>query len=192
MLSRRIDAPRAAMRPFDLARDGTVLGEGAGAIVLERRAHAEARGVSPLARIAAYDRCFCDPNSSEFSRAITRSIDTALRRGDCGPADLAFASANATSDRQWDAIEAQGIVEVLEDVPVWAPKSYFGNLGPGTSIVELIASITALRERTLPGTLNFETPDPDCPVNVAAAPESYPTAPPPSNSAKPPPAKSPP
>jgi 3-oxoacyl-[acyl-carrier-protein] synthase II len=124
------------MRPFDRSRDGVVLGEGDGAIVIERGSHAAARGATPLARLVAYDRSFRDPRSPRFDAAIARSLRTALERGERTTRDLGFASAHAASDRTWDAVESRGIAETLGDLPVWAPKSYFGDLGPGSSIVE--------------------------------------------------------
>ncbi len=168
MLSHRIHEPQQASRPFDAARDGVVLGEGAGAIVIERADFAQARGAKVLARILGTDRRFCPTSSPQYVEAIIYSIRTAMRDAEIDSAHLSHLNANALSTIQGDIAEAQAIRQALGDVPVFAPKSYFGNLGPGTAIVELIASICAMRNQTLPATLNFETPDPNCPVNVVA------------------------
>ena len=76
-------------------------------------------------------------------------------------------NAHGNSTREDDAIEAQAIRDTLGDVPVTAPKSFFGNLGHGSGMVELVISVLAMRHGVVPPTLNYQTPDPECPVNVA-------------------------
>ncbi len=180
MLSRRIHEPTLASRPFDAHRDGVVLGEGAGAIVLESADFAQARGATIHAQILGMDRRFCPPKSLHFVDSIRDSIQTALRDSQVGPGDIGHFNANGLSTCEDDANEAQAIRQAVGDAAVFAPKSYFGNLGPGTSIVELIASVCAMQNRTLPATLNFDTPDPDCPINVlnktTSLPDHAPTA----------------
>ena len=75
-------------------------------------------------------------------------------------------NAHGNSTREDDPIEARAIRETLGDVPVTAPKSYFGNLGQGSGMVELVVSLLAMSKGVVPPTLNYETPDPECPVNV--------------------------
>ena len=180
MLSRRIHEPTLASRPFDVDRDGVVLGEGAGAIVVERADFARARGATVHARILGMDRRFCPPKSPRNVDAVSDSIRSALRSAQVDATDIGHFNANGLSTVEEDSTEAQAIRQTVGDVAVFAPKSYFGNLGPGTSIVELIASICAMQNRTLPATLNYDTPDPNCPINVlnktTSLPANAPTA----------------
>ncbi len=167
-LSGRVDDPAAAMRPFDADRDGMVHGEGAGAFLLETRQHAEARGATVYARILGFSATYSPPSSGKEPEgtAIGTSIDAALNNASLEPADVGHVNARGLSTRGDDQREAQAIADRLGDVPVTAPKSYFGNLGAGTGAVEAAASVLALHHGLLPPTLNFHRPDPLCPVNV--------------------------
>jgi 3-oxoacyl-[acyl-carrier-protein] synthase II len=169
-LSRRIDDPQRACRPFDAARDGVVMGEGAGAVVLERADFASARGAKAWARIAATDRRFFPPGHSDFAAALSQALTDAIRDAGADSRDIGHVNAGASGSVSEDAVEAQAIRRAVGDVPVIALKSYFGNIGPGTSLVELIGSIGAIQASELPATLNYETPDPACPINVSAQP----------------------
>ncbi len=167
-LSRRSHDPAAASRPFDAERDGMVGGEGAGALLLESRRHAEARGANILARVLGYAEAF-EPNRNGIplsGRGIYTAITRALDDARIGPADVGHVNAHGQSTPLDDEIEARAIRETLGDVPVTAPKSFFGNLGAGTGAVEIVASLLALETGRIPPTLNYETPDPKCPVNV--------------------------
>jgi 3-oxoacyl-[acyl-carrier-protein] synthase II len=168
-LSRRIHEPERASRPFDAHRDGIVMGEGAGAIVIEREEFARARNAHPLARIRGMDRRAALLQPDSFVQNIAESIRATLQNSERSASDLSHVNANGLSTVVEDAFEAQAIRASLGDLPVFAPKSYFGNLGPGTSIVEMIASICAQRQGHLPATLNYEHPDPNCPANVQAS-----------------------
>jgi 3-oxoacyl-[acyl-carrier-protein] synthase II len=81
--------------------------------------------------------------------------------------EVGHVNAHGVSTREDDAAEAQAIRATLGDVPVTAPKSFFGNLGPGSGMVELAVSLVGLSHGAVPLTINYETPDPECPVNVA-------------------------
>ena len=81
--------------------------------------------------------------------------------------DIGLVSANANGSKEADSSEARAIESVLGDTPVVAHKSNFGNLGPGTSVVELVGSLLALKHRKIPPTLNYDQVDPECPVNVS-------------------------
>jgi len=166
-LSRRIAEPEAASRPFELNRDGTVIGEGSGVLVLESAQHAAKRGVEPIAKLAGWSRGFGNPEIVKRKEAFVGSIERVLEDSGFSKDQIGLVSANANGSKDGDAAEAQAIQEVLGDVPVVAHKSNFGNLGPGTSIVELIGSLLALKHGTIPPTLNYEEADPDCPVNVS-------------------------
>lgn len=167
-VSRRSDDPPTLSRPFDALRDGYVNGEGAAAVVLERREHAVARGAKILARIAG-----CGTSHEPIAQgrpleggAIRRAIVAALRSANMQPSDIGHVNAHGLSTVDDDRAEAQAIRAELGDVPVTAPKSFFGNLGSGTGAVEAIASILALEHGRVPVTLNYEKPDPACPVNI--------------------------
>ncbi len=179
--TRRAGDPAAASRPFDAERDGTVAGEGAAAFVLETVRHAEARGATILGRVLGFAGAF-EPNRNGqpvVGTAIRAAITGALQNAGMTPDDIGHVSAHGASTRHDDRIEAQAIRATLGDVPVFAPKSYFGNLGPGGGAVEMAASVLALAHRQVPATLNYERPDPECPVNVVTGegePSRRPTA----------------
>ncbi|MCA9267250.1 MAG: beta-ketoacyl-[acyl-carrier-protein] synthase family protein [Planctomycetales bacterium] len=166
--SHRKDAPQSASRPFDAQRDGMVYGEGSAVMLIEAREHAEARGAKILGRLlgwaSAYEnrRFAADGDGSGYDRAI----GAALRAADVAAADVGHVNAHGESTIAGDRNEAGAIRRVLADVPVLAMKSYFGNLGAGGGAVELLASLLAFESGEVPVSLNYETPDPACPVNV--------------------------
>ncbi len=169
-VSRRIQQPEAACRPFDRDRDGLVNGEGAAVFVLESAEHARARAAPVRARIVAYAEAF-EPRpdrSPPTGQAIEKAIQLALQRAGLSPSELGHINAHGMSTRHDDRIEAQAIHRTVPDVPVTAPKSYFGYLGAASAAVELAASVLALEHRLIPATLNYQTPDPECPVQVVA------------------------
>ena len=156
--------PQRASRPFDLRRDGMVIGEGAGALVLEERQHAEQRGAQILARVTGHASTHSGANQTQgMSAAIERSIRRCLEKA--GESRVGQVNAHGLSDRGHDEAEARAICNVLGDVPVTAPKSYFGNVGAASGALELAASL-CLPDTVLP-TLNFEQADPTCPVRVS-------------------------
>ncbi len=167
-LSERVDDPASAVRPFDAERDGMVYGEGAGALVLEGRSHAEARGAPILGRIGGFAAGF-EPQPggrNPDGRAVRQAIRQVLGSSGLKPKDIGHVNAHGLSTPLEDRLEAQAIHDALGDVPVTAPKSYFGNLGAGGGAVELITSLLAFQHGEVPPTLNYHKPDPDCPINV--------------------------
>jgi 3-oxoacyl-[acyl-carrier-protein] synthase II len=166
--SHRHDNPQGACRPFDADRDGGVVGEGAGALILESREYAEARGANILARVLGYGRSFESRvnHRGGCGDGIRRAINAALRSAEVTAADIGHVNAHGTSQIGPDRMEAQAIHDCLGDTPVTAPKSYFGCLGAGTGVVEMAASVLGIAEGEVPATLNYERPDPSCPVNV--------------------------
>ena len=179
--SQRGGDPAAASRPFDALRDGTVSGEGAGALILETRQHAQARRARVLARILGYASAF-EPRRDGQPRqgtAIRRAILAALRAAGLEPADVGFVAAHGRSTVDDDRLEAQAIRDVLGDVPVTAPKSYFGHLGAAAGALETALCVLAFQHGLVPPTLNYEHPDPQCPIHVIHGqplPLSRPTA----------------
>ena len=166
-VSRRAAEPERACRPFDAERDGQVNGEGAAVFVLETREHALARGARIRARVLGYGCAFAPAGDGPGAASgIEASIRQALAMASCAPHDVGHVNAHGISTQSGDRLEAQAIRAVLGDVPVTAPKSYFGNLGSGTGAVEAVASVLALEQGLVPATLNYEKPDPRCPVNV--------------------------
>jgi len=167
-LSHREDDPTAASRPFDAERDGMVNGEGAAAYVIERREYAERRGATVLATIRGMGDSY-EPRMTSTPAtgiAIRRSIMQSLTNAGLDADSVGHVSACGVSTIHEDPLEAQAIRDCLGDVPVTALKSYFGNLGAGGGAVETVASVLALQHNEVPRTLNYETADPDCPVNV--------------------------
>ena len=169
-LSGRLDDPAAACRPFDADRDGMVHGEGSSAFIMEERKLAESRGADILARVIGFAATF-EPHSTDraaLGDGIRNAIRLALQNAGIGPNEVGHVNADGAGTVQGDAVEAQAIRDMLGDVPVTAPKSFFGNLGAGTGAVEMVASVLALGKGRVPFTLNYETPDPLCPINVVS------------------------
>ena len=167
-LSHREDEPETASRPFDADRDGLVNGEGAAAFILETRSHAEHRAAPILAAVRGCGNSFesrLDPKPAT-GRAIRATISQSLNEAGLTPSDIGHVNAHGVSTIEDDQLEAQAIHACLDDVPVTAPKSFFGNLGAGTGSVEMAASVLGLQAGEIPFTINYETPDPKCPVNV--------------------------
>jgi 3-oxoacyl-[acyl-carrier-protein] synthase II len=102
----------------------------------------------------------------ESQKAIERSIGAALCDAKMTPGDVAVVKANGAGTIEGDIAEAQAIREVLGSTPVFAPASFFGDLGAGGGAVELVAAVLAVEKGEAPVTLNYERPDPVCPVNV--------------------------
>jgi 3-oxoacyl-[acyl-carrier-protein] synthase II len=162
--------PAAASRPFDRDRRGMVLGEGAGAVVLEELAHAQARNA------AIYGEVVGAATSSVAGRrlvarrqlAVQNVLRAVLQAAGAGVDDVGHLHAHGLSTRTSDVEEAQAIRQVFAarraPLPVLAAKSYFGNLGAGSGMVELIASLLCLQHDRLFPILNYATPDPECPV----------------------------
>ena len=167
-LSRRIHDPAGASRPFELDRDGMVVGEGSGVVVLESEEHAAKRSVTPVARLAGWSRGFRKPDNNELPDAFKNSINEAIQTAGIDTGNIGLVSANASGSVEHDSAEAKGIRDALGDVPVVAHKSNFGNLGPGTSIVEMVGALLAMQRKQIPPTVNYDKPDPECPVNVSA------------------------
>jgi len=168
--------PEEASRPFDQDRAGMVLGEGAGAMVLETLQHAQARGAKIYAEVlaaaahAAADRRLL----ARRDRAVELVLRSLLQRSGLLPEQIGHLHAHGLSTRSSDREEAQAIQAVFgnrsKPIPVVAAKSYFGNLGAGSGLVELAASLLALQHGQLFATLNYRTPDPECPIHVVGTP----------------------
>ncbi|NMC19807.1 MAG: beta-ketoacyl-[acyl-carrier-protein] synthase family protein [Thermogutta sp.] len=163
--------PATVSRPFDKNRRGMVLGEGAGAVLLEELSHARSRGATLYAEVlaACSVAAIAGNGVSDLRQAVRLALTEVLKQAGLDPARVDFVVANGLSTRTADREEALGIADVFGpgSVPVVAPKSFFGNLGAGSGMVELIIGVLSLLEGSLFPTLNCDTPDPDCPVRVA-------------------------
>lgn len=168
-LSRRNDDPEQACRPFDLDRDGFVIGEGGGALVIETLEHALARGARIHAVLAGY------ANTSDAHHVTAPCPDgagaaacmkRALARAGMQPSDIDYINAHGTSTKLGDKAETLAIKAVFGDresvPPISATKSATGHLMGAGGLTEAIACIKAIQEGILPPTLHLDTPDPDC------------------------------
>lgn len=167
-LSRRRDDCRRASRPFDRDRDGMVNGEGAGAIVLESLEHAMRRGARIHGRLlSVVARHEPVPHGGSIEgHGLRAAIRGALAVADLEPGEIGHVNAHGLGTVEMDRIEAGAIQAELGNVPVTAFKSRFGHLGAGGGTVELAASLLDLGRGDVLPTLNFETADPACPVQV--------------------------
>jgi 3-oxoacyl-[acyl-carrier-protein] synthase II len=177
-LSTRNDEPERASRPFDKGRDGFVLGEGAGMVVLESEEHAAARGATVHA-VAAGVGYSSDAHHIAQPDPAGTGLKLVLRRvlADAGitPEQIVHVNAHATSTPAGDVVEAQAIAAALGDaspgVVVSATKSMTGHLLGGAGAVESVAAILALRDRMAPPTINLEDPDDDAGLTISGQPQ---------------------
>jgi 3-oxoacyl-[acyl-carrier-protein] synthase II len=171
-MSTRNDEPEKASRPWDKGRDGFVLGEGAGAIILERADHAAARGARVYARLAGagitsdgYDIVQPHPEGLGAVRAIAKAIADA----DVAKTDIKHVNAHATSTPVGDMAEIAALHRALGDHPVLtATKSMSGHLLGAAGALESIATILAIRDSVVPPTINLDDPDDGLDLDVAA------------------------
>jgi 3-oxoacyl-[acyl-carrier-protein] synthase II len=167
-LSTRNDDPAGASRPYDVQRDGFVLGEGAGIVILESAAHAEARGATVLARLVGVGLSsdgyhITSPEPS--GRGQVSAMRAALVDAGLSTADIVHVNAHATSTVVGDLIEARGVREVLgtdaDRVALSATKSMTGHLLGGAGALETIFTVLALMDHSAPPTINVSEPDPE-------------------------------
>jgi 3-oxoacyl-[acyl-carrier-protein] synthase II len=171
-MSTRNDDPERASRPWDTERDGFVLGEGAGIVVLERADHAAARGARVYARLAgvgtssdAYHITAPDPSAQGQIRAIA----AALRNSEVSAADIGHVNAHATSTPVGDVPETVAIRKAIGDHPILtAPKGSLGHLLGASGAVESIATVLSLYEGVIPPTANLENLDPGVTLDVVS------------------------
>jgi 3-oxoacyl-[acyl-carrier-protein] synthase II len=183
-LSRNNDNPAAASRPYDTARDGFVMGEGGGAIVLETEEHALARGAKIYAELAggavtsdAYHITAPDPEGNAAARAVVN----ALKQAEAGINDVVHINAHATSTPVGDIAEYNALKRVFGDqlgnIAISATKSSTGHLLGGAGAIEAIFTILALHNRVAPPTINLENQDPEIPLDVVVSPRQLPEGP---------------
>jgi 3-oxoacyl-[acyl-carrier-protein] synthase II len=168
-LSQRNDTPQKASRPFDLTRDGFVLGEGGGMLVIEELEHARARKATIYAELTGYGTTgdayrMTDPHPE--GRGAIMAMKNALRDAGLKPEDVGYINAHGTSTQANDEAETAAIKGVLGEwaykTPVSSSKSMLGHLIAAGGAVELLIAVLAMRKDVLPPTINYETPDPAC------------------------------
>ena len=168
-LSTRNDCPGRASRPFDQQRDGFVMGEGAGVVVLERRAHAAARGARVYARVAGYGssadahHLTAPPDDGE---GAVRCMTQALAQAGLAPHEIDYLNAHGTSTGHNDRAETAAIKRAFGDaartLAISSTKSMIGHLLGAAGGVEAVISVMAIRSGVIPPTINYEHPDPEC------------------------------
>jgi 3-oxoacyl-[acyl-carrier-protein] synthase II len=176
-LSRRNDEPARASRPYDVDRDGFVLGEGAATLVLETKEHAEARGARIYAELAgsgvtsdSFHITAPDPEGLGASRAVM----AALKQAGATPEDVTHINAHATSTPVGDIAEYAALKAVFGErtssIPVSATKAATGHLLGGTGALEAVFAVLAVYERTAPPTINLDNQDEHSPLDVVTSP----------------------
>ncbi len=167
-LSTRNDEWQSASRPFDMTRDGFVLGEGASVLILETLEHAQARGATILAEIVGYGAsadAFRITDQDPEGAGAAASMQAALDDADLAPEQIDYISAHGTGTNQNDKVETLAIKRVFGDrseTPVSSVKSMLGHLIAAAGATELITCILAMRDDVLPPTTNLHHPDPEC------------------------------
>lgn len=168
-LSARNDEPKKASRPFDKERDGFIMGEGAGILILETLEHAKKRGANICAELIGYgangDAYHMTAPSPDGESAV-RCMKLALNSAKINPEDVDYINAHGTSTQINDKIETMAIKNVFGNraykIPVSSTKSMTGHLLGAAGAVELIASMLAITKGVIPPTINYEFPDPEC------------------------------
>ena len=168
-LSMRNDDPTAASRPFDADRDGFVIGEGAGVLVLERLSDAKRRGATIVAEVVGYGStsdAYHVTSPHPEGRGAARAMQMAIARAGLTPADVDHINAHATSTHVGDIVETIAIKHVFGErayqIPITAPKSMIGHLTAAAGAVEAVATVLTLRDQIIPPTINLHNPDPHC------------------------------
>ena len=181
-LSRRNDEPERASRPFDVDRDGFVMGEGAGAVILESEEHAKARGARIYAELAgaglSSDAFHITAPATGEAGGPARALREAMESGDFTPADVKHVNAHATSTPVGDVPEASALRvafgDAVDQMAVSATKSMTGHLLGGSGAVEGVLAVLALTERMAPCTINLENQDPRIDLDVVTTARKLP------------------
>ena len=172
-MSTRNDDPKTASRPFDAERDGFVLSEGAGFVILEELEHAKKRGAHIYCELAGYgatDDAYHITSPIPGGEGGAKAMELAIKDADLKPEDITYINAHGTSTKYNDSFETQAIKSVLGDaaktVAVSSTKSMTGHLLGAAGGVEAIICAMAIAEGYIPATINYENPDPDCDLDI--------------------------
>jgi 3-oxoacyl-[acyl-carrier-protein] synthase II len=169
-LSTRNDDPQSASRPFDLERDGFVIGEGAGILILEELEFAKARGANILAEVVGYGMsgdAFHVTMPDETGSGAIRVMERAIKDAGISPDEIGYVNAHGTSTPYNDKFESLAIKKVFGDhakngLAVSSTKSMTGHALGAAGGIEAVFSVLAIKEKKLPPTINYQVPDPDC------------------------------
>ncbi len=174
-LSNRNDDPQGAARPFSVDRDGFVMGEGSGMLIIETLEHAQARGATVLAEIAGYGSTADAYRITDIhpeGRGAAKSMNLALEDAGLGLETIDYISAHGTGTKENDSIETKAVKVVFGDraksIPMSSIKSMLGHLIAAAGAVEAIACVLAIRDQKLPPTHNLNSPDPECDLDYVA------------------------
>ena len=172
-MSTRNDDPAHASRPFDAERDGFVLGEGAGFVILEELEHAKARGAKIYAELAGYgatDDAYHITSPIPGGEGGAKAMELAIKDAGLEPKDITYINAHGTSTKYNDHFETDAIKSVFgdaaKDVAVSSTKSMTGHLLGAAGGVEAIVCALSIRDGYIPATINYENPDPDCDLDI--------------------------
>jgi 3-oxoacyl-[acyl-carrier-protein] synthase II len=173
-MSTRNDAPEQASRPFDKDRDGFVLGDGAGCVVLETLEHAQARGATILGEVIGYGLsgdAHHITSPPDDGNGAARAMQMCLKDGGIDLGDVGYINAHGTSTPQGDVAETRAVKTVFGDqakkLVFGSTKSMTGHLLGGAGALEFIVSLLTIRNGIIPPTINYVTPDPDCDLDCA-------------------------
>ncbi len=158
------DQPHLTPKPFDRDRDGLIIGEGAGTLVLEEYEHAKKRGAKIYAELTGYATT-CDGNhlTTPSRKGMKNVMNLVLENANLSPKDIGYINAHATSTQKGDIEESHATHEIFGNTtPISSTKSYMGHLLGGCGVVESIISIIALNEKLLPANKNLDNVDPEC------------------------------
>jgi 3-oxoacyl-[acyl-carrier-protein] synthase II len=171
-MSRRNDCPEKASRPFDKIRDGFVMGEGAGIVVLERLEHARSRNARIYAELAGYGNTadsFHITAPEPSGSGLVRVMENALRDARINPHDVGYINAHGTSTAMNDKTESAALIKVFgthsQRLKVSSIKSMIGHLLSASGAVEFVSTVMSIYTGILPPTINYEVPDPECPLD---------------------------
>ena len=171
-LSTRNDEPTKASRPFTADRDGFVMGEGAGILILEELEHAKARGARIYAEVVGYGEtgdAYHITSPADGGEGGTRAINMAMKQGNIDPTEVDYINAHGTSTPANDKNETAAIKTVFGDhahqMNLSSSKSMTGHLLGAAGAIELIASVQSIRENIVTPTINLTVPDPECDLN---------------------------
>lgn len=179
--SRNNEHPERASRPFDKDRDGFVLGEGCGVLILEELDHALDRGATIFAEIKGYGSCSNAQHMTDIPEdgaSIAKSMLLALEDAELTPCDINYVNLHGSSTKQNDIAEANAMRNIFEDnysdIPVSSLKSQIGHALSASNSIEIVSSIMSLNTGLIPPTINLENKDPKCDLNVVSkAPTNY-------------------
>jgi 3-oxoacyl-[acyl-carrier-protein] synthase II len=173
VLSKRVSDPQHASRPFDRDRDGFVMGEGSAMLVLERESHARRRGATVLAEIGGYGCCsdaYRITDEREDGSGCIQAMRAALDDAGVRPEEIQYVNAHGTGTRMNDRTETLAMRQVFgahaEKLALSSTKSQIGHLVAAAGAAEAGACVLALRHQTMPPTINYVTPDPECDLDV--------------------------